>query len=156
MANSSQDKNKLLCEALEPRLLFSAGLESLLVDDSMFETDAAIVETEIAPETDLLQLEQSTDISPDTREVVFIDENVDNYEQLIQDLANRNNTDVFILDNSENGIEQISTVLTNYQGLDAVHLVSHGNTNGLLLGNGSWIHGTSPFTAMPSRVGKRL
>lgn len=137
MANSSRDKNKLLCEVLEPRLLFSAGLESLLVDDSLFANDTAIIETETVSESELIQLNETTDSASVTKEVVFIDESVDNYEQLIQDLVNRDNTDVFILDNSENGTEQISKVLANYEGLDAVHLVSHGNDQGLLLGNGS-------------------
>ena len=130
----------LIHEELEPRLLFSAGLETVLIDDNMPGTEPAIVETVSESETESLQLEQSqqTDsASAPAREVVFIDENVDNYDQLLADLATRANTDVFILDTSVDAVDQISTVLADYQGLDAIHLVSHGNEAGLMIGNGT-------------------
>lgn len=130
----------LIHEELEARLLFSAGLETVLIDDTLPGTEPAIVETVSENEIELLQLErnqQADSESEPAREVVFIDENVDNYDQLMADLDKRDNIDVYILDTSADGIEQISAVLETYQGLDAVHLFSHGNEQGLLIGNGS-------------------
>lgn len=132
--------SRLIHEELEPRLLFSAGLETVLLDDNLPGTEPAIVETVSENETEILQLEQNQQASSESepaREVVFIDENVEDYEQLMADLANKDNIDIYILDSSVDGIDQISAVLENYQGLDAIHLISHGNDEGLLLGNGS-------------------
>ena len=131
--------SSLIHEELEPRLLFSGGLETVLIDDSQPATEAAIVETLSHNVTDTLILNHDPSAhqtNEPTREVVFIDKNVENYEQLLADLSNRNNIDIFVLDSNVDGIDQISAVLANYQNLDAVHLISHGNDQGLTLGNG--------------------
>ena len=49
---------------------------------------------------------------------------------------------VHILDENENGVEQISEILAEYSGLDAVHLVSHGSDSGLQIGN-TWLDSES-------------
>jgi len=64
------------------------------------------------------------------RELVFVDTSAQDYEQLVDDLlANNDGTrqfDVVLLETNQDGIEQISRELMNYDGLDAVHIVSHG------------------------------
>ena len=72
------------------------------------------------------------------QEIVFIDANVDDWQQLLDDLRltedRGRNLNVVMLDSSRDGIEQISDSLANYQDVTAIHLVSHGNVNQLNLG----------------------
>ena len=134
-----RQKKSLICEELEPRLLFSAGLEGLLLDDHNIDSDTAIVETVTDSEAEVL-LANSNQTSSTTslaREVVFISEDIDDFDRLIADLAGQAHIDVYILDDAQDGIEQITSVLAGYQNLDAVHLVSHGSSDALQLGNGS-------------------
>ncbi|WP_029407232.1 DUF4347 domain-containing protein [Thiomicrorhabdus sp. Milos-T2] len=42
---------------------------------------------------------------------------------------------VFVLDSSKDGLEQISSILDYFQGVAAVHLLSHGSAGALFLGN---------------------
>jgi len=47
----------------------------------------------------------------------------------------RPDIDIYLLNPETDGVEQISQVLQNYQGLAAVHLISHGSTGILRIGN---------------------
>ncbi|MEO1133466.1 MAG: DUF4347 domain-containing protein, partial [Cyanobacteria bacterium J06639_1] len=60
--------------------------------------------------------------STSTRELIFIDESVRSYQEL-SDRAN-SFAEVVILDGSEDGIAQIGQILSQYDDLDAVHVVS--------------------------------
>ena len=71
-----------------------------------------------------------SDASLDT--VVFIDSNVDNYQQILDSL---NQKEVVLLDSKRDGIQQITETLATYEDLAAVHLISHGNDGVLQLGN---------------------
>ncbi|MEM7559108.1 MAG: DUF4347 domain-containing protein, partial [Planctomycetota bacterium] len=74
-----------------------------------------------------------------SREIVFIDESVDNAEELLQDLLNSADSDrefeIVMLSSGEDGIEQISRALQGRAGIDAVHLVAHGAEGELRLGD---------------------
>ncbi|MEO1134451.1 MAG: DUF4347 domain-containing protein, partial [Cyanobacteria bacterium J06639_1] len=70
---------------------------------------------------------------PPQREVVFIDDSVDNYQDLLDRVSTQ--ADVVILDRSQDGIAQIGQVLSQYENLDAVHVVSHGDAGSLQLGS---------------------
>ena len=73
------------------------------------------------------------------REVVFVDDSADDYEQLIADLIGDRDDgrqfDVFVLDSTRDGIEQISEVLAQYDNLDSMHIVSHGEAGSVRLGS---------------------
>jgi hypothetical protein len=73
------------------------------------------------------------------QELIFIDEAVENYDQLIADLISNDSTNrnfsIFVLDSEKNGIDQITEELKNYQDLDAVHIISHGTQGSVTLGN---------------------
>ncbi|MFW5989104.1 MAG: DUF4347 domain-containing protein, partial [Desulfosudaceae bacterium] len=43
--------------------------------------------------------------------------------------------DLYLLDGNRDGIEQVSEILDGYQGLDAVHLFSHGDAGSIRLGD---------------------
>jgi len=82
----------------------------------------------------------------DTRlELVFVDASIENYEELLEGIAaDRDGSDfqVHVLDATQDGIEQISAVLAEQTGVDAVHILSHGSDSGLQLG-GSWLDSDS-------------
>jgi hypothetical protein len=109
-------------EELEPRILLSADLDPLLAPG-----DASPP----APEVEFLEGDFSAPEQQAIRhEVAFVDSGVEGYEQLVDDLraasSEGRKLEVFVLDASRDGVEQISEILRQYQGLDAVHLVSHG------------------------------
>lgn len=68
-----------------------------------------------------------------TSTLVFIDAGVDNYQQLVDGAVST--AEVFVLDKTADGIEQISQVLQQRQNVDAVHIISHGSPGTLYLGN---------------------
>jgi hypothetical protein len=53
-------------------------------------------------------------------------------------LATGRNVSIIVLNGTENGFDQISSVLAQYSDLDAIHFVSHG-TDGMLQLGGSWL-----------------
>ena len=127
-------------EELEPRILFSAGLEGIVFDS-------------LSPDRDSLALYQNKDeitlqstssmdveaVVSSRHELVFIDTNTPDYQVLVDDLLANNGEDrtinLVLLDSSKNGIQQISDALANYDGLDAVHIISHGSDGTVQLGN---------------------
>ncbi len=78
-----------------------------------------------------------------SHEIVFINENVENYEQLIAGLQNDDIRayEVLILDADRDGIEQISEVLAERSDLTAVHIITHGTDGQINLGN-IWLNKT--------------
>jgi hypothetical protein len=77
-------------------------------------------------------LNTSKTINPATT-IVFIDAGVENAEVLIEGVIPT--TEVFVLDGTADGIEQISQVLQQRRNIDAVHIISHGSPGCLYLGN---------------------
>jgi hypothetical protein len=76
-------------------------------------------------------------------ELVFIQSGIYDSEALIADLeanalATGRNVSIVVLNGTENGFDQISRVLTQYNDLDAIHFVSHG-TDGMIQLGGSWL-----------------
>ena len=69
----------------------------------------------------------------DNKIAIFIDSNVDDYQQLIQNIITP--AQVFILDSSQDGVEQISQVLKENPRFTEAHIVSHGAPGYLYLGN---------------------
>ncbi|MBC6474783.1 MAG: DUF4347 domain-containing protein, partial [Hormoscilla sp. GM102CHS1] len=66
--------------------------------------------------------------------VVIIDTGVENYQQLIDGVEPEAKT--FLLDQTSDGIEQISQVLQLHPETNALHIISHGSPDCLYLGNG--------------------
>ena len=130
-------------EELEPRVLFSAdalpGMDIAAADEQVIVEDVTSdipVEREAAPET----VEQT---AAETRsELVFVNENVADYEQLIADLQGSDDNrviEVVILDSDRNGIDQITEILAERSDLAAVHFISHGTDGQISLGD-SWLN----------------
>jgi len=71
------------------------------------------------------------------RSLVFIDSGVEDYESIAAGVLP--GQQVVILDRNKNGIEQITSEIENYSStngaIDSVHIISHGNSGNLQLGN---------------------
>src|SRR4028119_1306482 len=64
--------------------------------------------------------------------VVFIDSNVEDYQSLISGVSP--NAEVIILDETLDGIEQITEKLATKQNIEAIHIISHGLPGAVQLG----------------------
>jgi Domain of unknown function (DUF4347) len=67
------------------------------------------------------------------KELVFIDKNVTNYQALLKGI--NPNATVILLDPTKNGVTQIAQAVTQYDNIDAIHIISHGEIGSLNLGN---------------------
>ncbi len=75
-------------------------------------------------------------------ELVIVDPLVADYQKLVADLSRNDPTrhlDVIILRSDRDGIEQVTRALARYQHLDAVHLITHGAANGIVIGD-TWLN----------------
>ena len=70
-----------------------------------------------------------------TTELIFIDTGISNYQSLIPEIALDNQ--VFFLDSTQDGVQQINDVLDDYTNISEVHIFSHGAEGSLQLGNTS-------------------
>ena len=153
-----KDEDRLRLESLEPRVMYdaspiAAAIDSMSVDDveildvgtlSQEELVASenIEESFVSVIDELMQIssDDAFVISAPVTEIVFIDEGVDGYEQLVEDIVGSGENghlleyQVVVLNRDSDGIEQISKFLNGEKTYDAVHIVSHGNEGSLLLG----------------------
>ncbi|MBD1885412.1 DUF4347 domain-containing protein, partial [Microcoleus vaginatus] len=71
------------------------------------------------------------------RSLVFIDSGVQDYESIAAGVLP--GQQVVILDRTKNGLEQISSEIEQYAStngaIDSVHIISHGSSGSLQLGN---------------------
>jgi Ca2+-binding RTX toxin-like protein/plastocyanin len=67
-----------------------------------------------------------------THGLVFIDSTVDDYESLRAGVLP--GLEVFILNPAQDGVEQISNILSDWSGLSSLHIVSHGTPGNVQLG----------------------
>ena len=76
------------------------------------------------------------------RELVFVNENVPDYEQLIADLQGNDESrtiEVVVLESDRSGIEQVSEILAERSDLSAVHVITHGADGQINLGD-TWLN----------------
>jgi hypothetical protein len=113
----NQQNSKLILEELEERRLFSGGIEGLIVSDLDSEAQAIYADLDTSKtQTDSTRDQTSASAAEEqTQEIVFVDEGVDNYQQLVDDLRDNadtsRNIEVVVLDRDQDGIEQISEML---------------------------------------------
>ncbi|WP_052754354.1 PA14 domain-containing protein [Calothrix sp. 336/3] len=68
-----------------------------------------------------------------SKNLVFIDTAIADYESLAANITK--GADVFLVDSRRDGIKQISQVLSQYKNISSVHIVSHGMSGGIQIGN---------------------
>ncbi|MGZ5586575.1 MAG: DUF4347 domain-containing protein [Methylobacter sp.] len=142
--------HKLIMEELEARQLFSDGIEGVVVQElppqpaTYIDIDSTTDSTAQSTTSPALQPNDSAIASNPAQdgvrqELVFVDTDVKNYQELLNDIYKQSDTErniqVILLDNNSDGIQQITQALSQYSNLDAVHLISHGSDGSIDIGN---------------------
>ena len=146
LATPSAFKQSLL--SLEQRLMFDAAAAATAAEvqsEQVAQDQAeAAVSSEGTAESTTPEQQESQELlhaigsySPgeSSTEVVFVDPTVPDYESLLAGMGP--NVEVVVLDASRDGVEQIAESLTGRSGIDAIHLISHGDAGTLQLGTGT-------------------
>lgn len=125
-----------LAISLEPRMLFDGAVMATV-------SDAA---SDTSPSPDGTQAHSTSEISDNPmplaatadqrQEVVFIDGKVSDKQLLIDGI--KPGVEIVILDSNKDGLQQIADYLQNREGIDAIHILSHGDTGRILLGD-TWL-----------------
>ena len=130
-------------EELEPRHLFSVDTAVLGMPMALLAADAAQAESVVVQAASSSAIHAKAATLPaavnERREVVFVDAGIDDARQLIDSLKQQDNggrqVDVVWIGKDEDGIKVITDYLKGRSGLDAVHIISHGDRSGIQLGN---------------------
>jgi VCBS repeat-containing protein len=113
--------------ALEPRIL---------LDAAGFATATALVDHDDGEPGQGYDFSWMPNIAPEASpaadEIAFVDGSLADLDTLIAGLPE--NVTVVILDPQRDGVGQIAQYLTGMRGVEAIHLVSHGNAGNLQLG----------------------
>ncbi|MEL0169538.1 MAG: Ig-like domain-containing protein, partial [Pseudomonadaceae bacterium] len=144
---TDQPAKAALIQALEPRMMFDGAVVASAVDT-----------TQQADSTDAQDSQSAPDVAvagEQRQEVVFIDSQISDYQQLLAGLPE--NTEVVVLDASQDGLSQIAAYLDGRSGIDAIHLLTHGDVGQIQLGN-SWLNSEtmSGSASLLARIGESL
>ena len=138
---------KLSLLFLESRLMFDAAAAATAAEVNQEQVAQEQAESAVSAEgggeptaaeqeaQDLLQALAGYSPGASTTEVVFVDPTVPNYQELLSGLDP--NIEVIMLDGGQDGIQQIASSLAGRTGIDAVHLISHGDAGTVQLGTGT-------------------
>jgi Ca2+-binding RTX toxin-like protein len=133
-------RRKFIAEALEPRLLMSADLlpvvpppapdpiPAALPDAPDFQFNATDLAADFAAAMDMPLQAQDGGI----REIAFVDSRIAGEGGAT---LQRDGLLMVVLGAGEDGLAQISEILAQHQGLQAVHLIAHGGPGYMLLGD---------------------
>ena len=160
-SKTEETNNGLNMNTLEERVLYSAvplpvdmaeSIDANDVDEVFESAENVFEEVESGLEflmaeadtTDIVDLStlDAASTGPLSNEIVFIDQSIEGYQQLVDDvLANATNsqTEIVLINTSQNGVSQITDALRQQvlagNQFDAIHIVSHGEDGALNLGN---------------------
>ena len=128
-------------EAAEPRLLFSAGLEGVLATQDLGVPSTDMERAAVEQSVDRATTDNaSTPAVEPGVELIFVDSDTPEYQKLLDDLLQypdeTSRYEVIVLDETADGITQITKALNNYTNLSAVHILSHGSDGAIDLGSG--------------------
>lgn len=147
-------QRKLRLERLEERILLDAAmdvvspveLEQAAATDLLPEAEAPLVQE--MQLVDVVRAAEEPAVQASRSEVVVIDPTVANYELLVQDLLKTDGIEVLVLDSNTDGLSQITDFVEQFQDVDAIHLLSHGNEFGIQLGS-TWLSNDNLGTHSP-------
>ena len=148
-----------LAMALEPRMLFDGAVAATVAETADAQPtanashDPASFESAHSSADNLSATPTGT--TDNRQEVVFIDNQVKDYQQLISGL--KPGSEVVVLDGSKDGLQQISDYLSGRSDIDAVHIISHGDVGKVQLGD-SWLdsNNLASRSATLSAIGQAL
>ena len=108
-------------------VLNAGSYDTLSVAD---DADVQFVDASLDP----ADVESLTELSePEITEVVFVDSRVADSQTLVDGL--RDGVEIVFLDADSDGLQQIADYTATHDGLDAIHIVSHGSAGQLYLGS---------------------
>lgn len=125
-----------LLMALEPRIMFDASVGVVAQDAATQTTVDAAKDSTSSNErakTQAATADAGSKQASQRQEVVFVDGQVSDTAQLLAGLTG--NAEVVILDPSKDGLQQMADYLKGREGLDAIHLLSHGADGTVQMGN---------------------
>ncbi|MEQ1826588.1 MAG: SBBP repeat-containing protein, partial [Pirellula sp.] len=112
--------------------------EATMVNDSLADTQLS---NEESTNNVNKRNELSTDLWSSQRDVVFVLDGIADLDSILDDL-HRDHCDaiidVFVLSNTEDGFEQMESILSQYSDLDSIQIVSHG-ANGMIQIGSTWL-----------------
>ncbi|MEA5570640.1 FG-GAP-like repeat-containing protein [Calothrix sp. UHCC 0171] len=76
-------------------------------------------------------------LSTSSSSLVFIDTGIADYQSLVKGISQ--GSEVHILNSDQDAIAQITETLMGREGISSLHIISHGDTGGLQLGN-DWLN----------------
>jgi hypothetical protein len=109
-----------------------AGADKTAVDIKSTATDS-ITTADAAPAERLLIDGTLAPTNLTSHEIIFIDAIVSDLQQYITDHPN---ADVVLLDSTKDALDQIATTLAGRTDISAIHILSHGTSGELQIGNG--------------------
>ena len=128
------NKRKPLISALEPRILFDGAALTTAVDvldnnsyDTNTSTQDSVAKNDATSNTEEAPAVQS--FERDRKEIAFVDTNVEDYQTLVDGIDS--NTDVYLVES----FNDISNILENLNDIDSIHILSHGSTGEITIGN---------------------
>lgn len=132
--------------ALEPRIMFDGAMAVSAVDVLADPADPAADPAFAGPETAPDSQPEGTDFCglvkdyvpprPDApEEIIFVDPDITDLSQLLGEIPAR--ARLVVLDPDSDALAQISGELARHTGLEAVHIVSHGNSGRLEFASGT-------------------
>ncbi|MFA6810025.1 MAG: DUF4347 domain-containing protein, partial [Desulfoplanes sp.] len=144
-------RRPLYYEALESRILLSsdpagllAGVPVLTVDQK--ETEPVLEDTLVpagGADTPAECVASEETVAPagdqlaSAKSILFVDPSVVGYESLLEEAEKGDASvpEIHVLDESRDGLEQITEILAGREDVDSVHILSHGDSGTLRLGS---------------------
>ena len=134
--------NSIELSALEERILLSASPVGPIAEE-LCQGDCSSQDANNDAPTEISLVSTPTwESTQSSREVVFVDSSVPNYQQLLADLAGQTDNrllEIHMLDYEFDGIQQINSILNGHSDIDSVHIVSHGSAGSVKLGS-TWLN----------------
>ncbi|MEO1282932.1 MAG: DUF4347 domain-containing protein, partial [Pseudomonadota bacterium] len=87
----------------------------------------------LAEPVDFSSAQFGSDNENDAREIAFVDSGVENPAELLASIGEH--IEIIFVDRHSDGVEQIADALRGREGIDAIHVLSHGEAGELRLGN---------------------
>ena len=123
-----------LVEEIEPRILYSADFAPVGLDTPVL---TPATEQRTLDSSGEFNSDSTVDARPRRHELVFVDSGTPGQRELVEGLQDSDERDIEVvqLDPARDGVQQITEALAGRSGIDAVHILSHGEPGAVQLGS---------------------
>ena len=136
MIPSRPARDRMLVEAIEPRILHSADISPLQLTEDATE---GVAEMRFLDGDGEFIHEASEQQEEQIRELIFVDTSTPDYEILIDHIVSgsddQNQYEIVLIDSESDGLDTITSTLASRNDLSAVHVISHGSEGNIELGS---------------------